>query len=122
MAPNVSMALKRAPQAIIEITTSYEIGSRTNRPRSLPDSLSFAINPSTVLGGGQRRRFSLSPNHWIHGESQLQYRSYLSRTSVLSTAVEPIAVKLECQEGQNTNPAKVRYLLTLNQCSKIPHL
>ena len=62
-----------------------------------------------MLNQGQQRRLSLSPNHWIHGKSQLPYRSYLSRTSVLSTTAEPIAVKLECQEAENTNPAKERY-------------
>ena len=76
---DVSKALKRAPQAVIEITTSYKI----SRPRSA-DNLSFTINPR---GGMLDRRLSLSPNHWIH-QSQLQQRSYLRGTSVLSTAVE----------------------------------
>ena len=93
---DVSKALKRAPQAVIEITTSYKI----SRPRSA-DNLSFTINPR---GGMLDRRLSLSPNHWIH-QSQLQQRSYLRGISVLGTAAETMPTSL--QETQN-HPAQVR--------------
>jgi len=89
---NISRALTGAPQAVIEITTSYKI--KSYRTRSV-DNISLATKPQNAISETQRRS-SLSPNHWIH-ENELHQRSYHSRISILSTNMEqPVISDPDC--------------------------